>query len=157
MFGAIIDFFHSNIMYLNNSKLFAGIIMIMLNVGSKFITINFSKSTEEHLKQTVSKQILVFAMSWMGTRDIYTATILTVIFTIISEYLFNEESKACIIPHKYRLMHTFILDKDGDGEVSDDEISSAIALLEKAKEERRKKNQHEIFGKFANLGGFFGK
>ena len=95
---------HANhqIMYLNNSKFFAGVVMILLNVGSKFISIQFSKSTEEYMKYAVSKQILVFAMAWMGTRDIYTALGLTAVFTILSEYLFNEESLLCIVPQKYR-------------------------------------------------------
>ena len=67
-----IDFVHNHIMFLNNSKFFAGVIMILLNIGSKFITIQFSKSTEEYLKMNVTKQLLVFSMAWMGTRDIYT-------------------------------------------------------------------------------------
>ena len=33
--------------------------MILLNVGSKFIAIQFSRSTEEYLKLNVSKQLLV--------------------------------------------------------------------------------------------------
>ena len=80
-----------HIMTMNNSKFFAGIIMILLNVGSKFIQIQFSKSTEEYMKYTISKQILVFAMAWLGTRDIYTSLGLTAIFTILSEHLFNNK------------------------------------------------------------------
>ena len=56
-----IGYMNSHIMYLNNSKFFAGIIMILLNVGSKFIAIQFSKSTEEYMKYTVSQQLLVFS------------------------------------------------------------------------------------------------
>jgi hypothetical protein len=85
-----LSYLNNHVVYMNNSKFFAGIIMILLNVGSKFITIQFSKSTEEYMKYTLSKQILVFAMAWMGTRDIYTALGLTAIFTILSEHLFNE-------------------------------------------------------------------
>jgi len=101
---------HANhhIMYLNNSKFFAGIVMILLNVGSKFITIQFSKSTEEYMKLTITKQILVFSMAWMGTRDIYTALGLTAVFTILSEHLFNEESHLCIVPHEYRILHKLL-------------------------------------------------
>ena len=94
----ISDFFNkvnSHISTLNDSKYFAGVMMILLNVGSKFITIKFSKSTEEYIKYSVTKQILVFSMAWLGTRDIYTALGLTAIFSILSEYLFNEESTMC--------------------------------------------------------------
>jgi hypothetical protein len=136
-----------NIMYLNNSKFFAGVIMILLNIGSKFIQIQFSKSTEEYLKYTVTKQILIFSMAWMGTRDIYNALGLTAIFTILSEYLFNEESSLCIVPHKYRVLHKLI-DTNNDGNVTDTEISAAIAILEKANREKQQKKQKEAYSKF---------
>jgi hypothetical protein len=142
-----LSYLNHNIMYLNNSKFFAGIIMILLNVGSKFITIQFSKSTEEYMKYTVSKQLLVFAMAWMGTRDIYTALGLTAIFTILSEYLFNEESNLCIVPHKYRILHK-LLDTNDDGTVTETELSAAIAVLDKAKREKQRKEQKEAFSKF---------
>ena len=77
--SGVFGYIHDHIMYLNNSKFFAGVVMILLNVGSKFITIQFSKSTEEYLKMTVTKQLLVFAMAWMGTRDIYTALVLVAV------------------------------------------------------------------------------
>ena len=98
------QFIHDHILYLNSSKFFAGVVMILLNVGSKFISIQFSKSTEEYLKMSVSKQILVFAMAWMGTRDIYAALGLTAIFVILSDHLFNEESRFSIVPHHMRVL-----------------------------------------------------
>jgi hypothetical protein len=142
-----ISYFNHHIMYLNNSKFFAGIVMILLNVGSKFIQIQFSRSTEEYMKWSVSKQLLVFAMAWMGTRDIYTALGLTAIFTILSEYLFNEESALCIVPQQYRILDKLV-DANDDGVVSEPELSAAIAVLEKAKREKQKKLQKESFSKF---------
>lgn len=141
------EFMNHYVMYLNNSKFFAGVIMILLNVGSKFISIQFSKSTEEYMKYSLSKQILVFAMSWMGTRDIYAALGLTAVFTILSEHLFNEESTMCIVPHQYRVLDKLI-DTNGDGIISDQEINSAIAILEKAKREKQRKQQKTSFSKF---------
>jgi hypothetical protein len=142
-----IDYINNHIMFLNNSKFFAGVVMILLNVGSKFISIQFSKSTEEYMKYTLSKQILVFAMAWMGTRDIYTALGLTAVFTILSDHLFNEESTFCIVPDKYRILHKLV-DTNSDGVVSETEISAAIAILEKAKKEKLIKQQKEAFTKF---------
>ena len=54
--------------YLNNSKFFAGLVMIMLNIGSKYVTIELSKSQEAYLKNSVGRQLLIFAISWMGSR-----------------------------------------------------------------------------------------
>ena len=142
-----VSYVNHHIMYLNNSKFFAGIVMILLNVGSKFITIQFSKSTEEYMKYTVSKQLLVFSMAWMGTRDIYAALGLTAVFTILSEYLFNEQSNLCIVPPKYRVLHK-LLDTNENGVVSETELTAAIAILEKDKREKQRKAQKEAFQKF---------
>jgi hypothetical protein len=141
------NFLHGHVMFLNNSKFFAGIVMILLNIGSKFITIQFSKSTEEYLKMSVSKQILVFSMAWMGTRDIYTALGLTAIFTVLSDHLFNEESSYCIVPDSYRVLDK-IIDTNNDGIISDAEIKSAMALLEKAKRDKIKQEQKQSFSHF---------
>ena len=137
---------NAHVYTLNDSKYFAGIMMILLNVGSKFITIQFSKSTEEYIKFSVTKQILVFSMAWLGTRDIYTALGLTAIFTILSEYLFNEESSVCIVPHEYRVLHK-LLDTNNDGVVTETEIAAAQAVLEKAKREKNKNLQKSLFTK----------
>ena len=139
-----LGFLHNHVMFLNNSKFFAGIIMILLNVGSKFIAIQFSRSTEEYLKMNITKQILVFAMAWMGTRDIYTSLVLTAVFTVLSDHLFNEESPYCIVPKKYRILSK-IVDTNSDGIVSDSEINNAIAILEKAKQNKTRSEQRKSF------------
>ena len=122
-FTNLFNFVNNHVMYLNNSKFFAGVVMILLNVGSKFIPIQFSKSTEEYMKFSLSKQLLVFAMAWMGTRDIYAALGLTAVFTILSDHLFNEESSLCIVPHKYRVLHKLV-DTNNDGVVSEHRLTS---------------------------------
>ena len=142
-----LDFIHNHIMFLNNSKFFAGVVMILLNVGSKFIAIQFSRSTEEYLKLNVTKQILVFAMAWMGTRDIYTALVITAVFVVLSDHLFNEESKFCIVPHKYRILDK-ALDTSGDGFVSEEEIKNAERILEKAKQDKKVKAQRQALYDF---------
>jgi hypothetical protein len=149
IFYESIAFVHNHIMFLNNSKFFAGVVMILLNVGSKFIAIQFSKSTEEYLKLNVTKQLLVFAMAWMGTRDIYTALVLTAVFTILSDHLFNEESPYCCVPDKYKILSKLV-DENSDGNVSDEEINNAIAILEKAKRDKIKMQQRKNFTLFGD-------
>ena len=126
-----IQFLHFNILHLNNSKFFAGAVMILLNIGSKLIPLQISHSAEEYVKHTFSKPLLVFAMAWMGTRDIYTALLLMIIFIILSEYLFNEDSTLCIVPDKHRIL------KNQTSSPStcnvNTELSTIITLLEKIK------------------------
>ena len=121
---------HEHIMAANGSKLFAGIVVILLNVGSKFVTFKLSASMEEYIKQSLGPQILVFAMAWMGTRDIYMSLIVMLAFVTLSDFLFNEESSACIVPHEYRVLHG-ILDVNKDGVVTASELAQAKATLEK--------------------------
>lgn len=117
---------------LNNSKYFAGIVMIMLNLGGKVVSVNFSKSAQEYLKFNVGKQLFVFSMAWMGTRDIYTALVLTAVFVVLSEHLLNEESKFCIVPENLRVLKNMV-DTNNDGVISDEELAAAVKVLEKAK------------------------
>jgi len=147
MNAGILSYLHDHVMYLNQSKFFAGVVMIMLNIGSKFISIQFSKSAEQYFKLSVTKQILVFAMAWMGTRDIYTALVITAVFVVLSDHLFNEESHFCIVPHKYRLLDK-ALDTTGDGFVSEEEIKNAERILEKAKQDKKVKAQRQALFDF---------
>ncbi len=130
----------SYLSYLNNSKFFAGVVMIMLNIGSKYVTVELSKSQEEYLKNNIGRQLLIFAISWMGSRDILIALALTAIFTILTDHLFNEESSMCIIPKKYR-KYEHLLDLDKDNVVTDEEIKKATEILEKAKRKEQKREQ----------------
>ena len=58
---------HEQIQALNNSKVFAGIMIITLNIVSRFVNIKLSKTMESYLKYTFSKYVLVFTIAWMGT------------------------------------------------------------------------------------------
>lgn len=153
IFTAAFNYIHDHVGYLNNNKFFAGCVMILLNVGSKFISIQFSKSTEEYLKMSISKQILIFAMAWMGTRDIYAALALTAIFVVLSDHLFNEESTFCVVPHHYRVLSKLEeqADTNNDAIVSDDELNSAMAVLEKAKKEKQKQQQQNLYSNFKEV------
>jgi hypothetical protein len=141
------DYIHHHIMYLNSSKFFAGVVMILLNVGAKVIPVEFSKSASEYLKFSITKQVIVFAMAWMGTRDIYASLVLTAVFVILSDHLFNEESSYCVVPHKHRVLNKLI-DTNDDGIVSPEEIKEAEKVLAKAKADKMKKEQKNAFMKF---------
>ena len=143
----LFNYLHNNVLYLNSSKFFAGVMMILLNIGSKFIPITFSKSTEQYLKWSISKQILIFTMAWMGTRDIYSSLVLTAVFIILSDNLFNEDSEYCIVPEQYRVLKKLI-DTNNDNIISDEELQKAKEVLMKSEDIKKKKNQKNNFMKF---------
>lgn len=118
---------NKHVVSINSSKLFAGLMIIVLNISTKYVNLNLPKTVESYLKYSFSKQIMVFAIAWMGTRDIYIALIITVVFIICIDFLFNEQSSMCILPE------TFITDYISKlEEVSEDEIKKAKEVLEKA-------------------------
>ena len=136
MIGVVLDYLKS----LNNSKFFAGFVMIIMNIGSKYVTIELSKNQEQYLKNNIGRQFLIFAISWMGSRDILTALALTAIFTVLTDHLFNEQSKFCIIPRKYR-RYEHLLDLDKNNEVTEEELNKAKEVLEKARKKEEKQGQ----------------
>jgi hypothetical protein len=86
----------------NGSKLFAGLMMIFLNIGSRFITIELSQTQKEYLTNSLLRQVLVFAVAFVGTRDIIAALVLTAVFTILVDGIFNENSRIGILPKSIR-------------------------------------------------------
>ena len=96
---------NKTILDLNSSKIFAGIMIIILNISSRFVNLKISKSFESYLKHTFSRQVLVFAIAWMGTRDIYVALGIVILFTIIVDFLCNEDSKFCCFSNDFKDYH----------------------------------------------------
>lgn len=126
---------------LNTSKVFAGLMIITLNIASRFVTIKLSKSMEGYLKYTFSKQILIFAIVWMGTRDIYISLVIVLLFTFITEYLCNEESHMCCLSDDFKSYHMEKLDEN----ISDEDVKKAKELLAKA-EKMEKERPNELVG-----------
>lgn len=133
---------HESIYSLNSSKFFTGVMMILLNICSKFITLKLSKSQEAYFRNNIAREVLIFAVCWMGTRDIYVSIVLTASFYILSQHLFNEESAYCVLPQKYREFHLF--DTNKDGIVSQQEIIEAENLLAKAKHQHASQNKEAV-------------
>jgi len=126
---------------MNNSKILAGLMIITLNISSRFVNLKLSKSMEAYLKYTFSKQILVFAIIWMGTRDIYIALPGVILFTILMDYLFNEDSMFCCLPQSFINKQKEALENQT---VSEEEIIKAKETLEKA-EKQKVKEEDEGF------------
>lgn len=135
-FGFNINNFLHPFENLNNSKYFTGIMLILVNLGSKYVSIELSKTQEAYFKYTIGRQILLFSILWVGTRDIVISLILTAVFVILANYLLNENSKYCIIPHKYKEINE-LLDTNGDGVISEKEIDNAIHILKQAKRQKQ--------------------
>lgn len=143
--SSYLKYIHEHVQALNGSKVFAGIMIITLNIVSRFVNIKLSKTMESYLKYTFSKYVLVFTIAWMGTRDIYIALFIMGCFIIISDFLFDEESMFCVLPEEFKDHHLTILEENENMEnVTDEEITKAKKVIEKAKQQN-KDNELESF------------
>lgn len=133
-FNNMFLFLNDRVLAINNSKIFAGIIIIVMNIASKFVVFKLSKSMEAYLKYTFSRNILVFAMAWMGTRDIYVAFFMTILFIICTTYLFNEESPLCCLPEQFTEYHISLSDENEI--VSEEQVKQAKEVLERAEKQK---------------------
>jgi hypothetical protein len=130
----------SGLKILNDSKFFAGLVILIMNIGSKYITVDLSKTQENYIKYSLGRQILIFAIIWMGTRDIVTSLIMTIIFILFADYLFNEHSRYCIIPEQYKEL---TIDADGEiNKVTQKEVNDAIKVLKLARKLKKDKDDN---------------
>lgn len=134
---------------LNTSKLFAGILMILMNIGSKYVDIGLTKSQERVLRNGLGREIVIFCVVFLGTRDLVLSIIMTAAFIILSDHIFNEESKFCVIPEHMKKLSSLI-DTNNDGIISPSEIKHAMEILEKAKKEKNKAQQGEFISYMNN-------
>lgn len=125
---------------LNNSKFLAGIVMLLLNVGTKYIEIGLSKTQEQALRNALSRELLIFSIIFMGTHDIVLSILMTAAFVILSQFLFNDNSKMCIIPNKMKRIKRMV-DLNKDDTISEEEEKRALEVLEKSKKQKKKSNQ----------------
>jgi hypothetical protein len=70
-------------------------------------------------------------MAWMGTRDIYIAAALTLVFIVFFDFLFNENSSLCVLPNEFKEYY-----KNIDEDISHEDYIKAKATVEKYVEQR---------------------
>ena len=128
---------------ISNNKFLIGLVAIFVNVGSRYIEFNFTHNQELLLK-SIAKEVLIFAVTLMMTRDLVIAIILTTIFIVLSNFIFNEQSKFCLLPDKFKKVE-YAIDINKDGIVTDEEIKKAEKILQQAK------NQKDLYNKIFML------
>jgi hypothetical protein len=148
--SGIYNIFHQSFIHpINTSKLFAGILMILMNIGSKYIEMGLTKSQEQALRNGLGREIIIFCVVFLGTRDLVLSIIMTSAFIILSDHIFNEKSRYCIIPQHLKKLNE-LMDVNDDGTVSREEEKKAMEVLEKAKKMRKKKQQGEFLSYMDN-------
>jgi len=80
----------------NSNPYFIGIMMLLLNLGGRFLALEISKDQEKFLSHPVIRRFFLFAVLFVATRNVIIAAGLTVIVIFILGYLFNENSDLCL-------------------------------------------------------------
>jgi len=149
MLTNLVSLLHASLLSLNTNKFFAGIVMLILNLGSKFISVKFSESQEEYLRNNVGRQLLIFSIVFVATKDIYISFALTACFLILTDHFFNEDSRFYILPKKLKKIKKAV-DNNDDGKVSENELNNAIKVLNRAKRQKERENRERAYEMFQN-------
>ena len=130
---------------LNNNRYFAGIIMLLLNLGSKYISMELSQTHESFLGSKIVRRLLIFTIAFTATRDIMISIVLTASFIILVSGLFHDDSQFCLIPKRFRA-HS-----DGTKRVTEEELKFAKSVIDTYNKQQNniEKQDNEII-KFQN-------
>lgn len=75
---------------LNENKYFIGLMMIMVNVGSRFIIEELNDDQRKFINNPYFRRVVIFSVIFMATRDIITSFIITG-FIVLYLYSCEEE------------------------------------------------------------------
>ncbi len=81
----------------NGNLYFIGIMMLILNLGGRFIAMEITKEQEGFFQHPWVRRFLIFVVLFVATRNLMISFWLTIIVVLTLGYLFNENSALCII------------------------------------------------------------
>ena len=87
--------------WINNNKIFHGCIMILMNLGSKYIAQDIPDYIEDFFKTKELRIFFVFCVVFISTRDFKISILITLIFILLFKFLLNNSSNLCIISEKF--------------------------------------------------------
>lgn len=79
---------------LSESKLFIGLIMVVVNIGARFIIDELSDEHREIIKNKYFRKVVIFCSVFMATRDIIVALIVTGIFAILMNEILADSNES---------------------------------------------------------------
>ena len=81
----------------NGNLYFIGIMMLILNLGGRFIAMEISKEQEQFFQHPWVRRFLIFVVLFVATRNLLISFWLTIIVVLTLGYLFTENSAFCIL------------------------------------------------------------
>lgn len=147
-----IEIINYGLAYINTSPFISGIAMLFLNIGSRYIEIGLSKTQEKAIRAGIARELLIFSIIFVATKDVVISILMTAAFFILTEHLFNEKSKFCVASASLRRLNREI-DLNGDNIISDAEVEKAIQILKKTKAQKKRQGHEQITSYLQNEQG----
>jgi hypothetical protein len=88
--------FEQAVFALNSNPYFIGTMMLLLNLGGRFIAMEMSKSQEQFFQNPWVRRLLIFTVLFVGTRNVVVAFWMSILIILLIGYLFNENSSLCL-------------------------------------------------------------
>lgn len=102
--------------FLNESKIFSAILMIILNLGGRHLMMEIPVEIESIFANPIIRKITLFSIVFMATKDVILSFIVTIAFSIIFGHLLNRRSQMCLI-------------RKHDGLITKREYESALNII----------------------------
>jgi hypothetical protein len=81
---------------INTSPYIIGSMMLMMNLGARFLSLEITKGQEQFLSHPWVRRFLIFVVFFIGTRNVWVAFWMALIVILLIGYLFNENSSLCL-------------------------------------------------------------
>jgi len=86
------------LMQISNNKLFGGAIMLLTNIGGKYLALELPTNIEKLFSTySILRYLVLFSIFFMATRDIKTSILLALLFFIFIKFFINEKSTFCLL------------------------------------------------------------
>ena len=83
-------------MAINTNPYFIGLMMLLLNLGGRFLGMEISKEQEKLFQNPWVRRALVFTVLFVATRNVFVAGIMTIFVLLFMSFLLNENSDLCL-------------------------------------------------------------
>jgi hypothetical protein len=85
----VLKHIHHAVGILNTNTLFVGMMLLILNVGGRFIIHEIEGTDTEYAQNIFLRRLAIFAVCFVGTKDFVTSLILTASFVILAGGIFR--------------------------------------------------------------------
>ena len=83
---------------LGTNPFFIGIMMLLLNLGGRFLGMEISKNQERFMQQPWVRRFFIFTVLFVATRNVLVAFFLTILVLLFLSFLLNENSDLYLGP-----------------------------------------------------------